>query len=103
MQAETRFKNRVMAFLETLPDCWFSKIQQVGIRGTPDILCCINGYFVALELKSSLAAEIAALQVHNLKAITNAGGISFISTPETWFNDMETLRELSNDRFQKAQ
>jgi hypothetical protein len=103
MQAETRFKTRVIDFLKSLPDCWFTKIQQVAIRGTPDIICCLNGYFIALELKSSLTADISALQSHNLKEITRAGGISLVCCPETWFNDRETLKQLTNISYKEAQ
>ena len=103
MQAETRFKQRVIEFLKSLPDVWFVKIQQVVTRGTPDILACINGYFVALELKRSSDANITALQGHNLSEITKAGGISLVSCPESWFKDRETLKMLLTHSLEEAQ
>jgi hypothetical protein len=103
MQKETAFKQKVISYLRTLSECWFVKIQQVSIRGTPDIICCLNGYFIAMELKSSLSAEISALQLHNLRQITNAGGISLVCSPETWFNDKEILQDLLNRSLKEAQ
>lgn len=103
MQRETRFKHLVLSFLRSLPNTWVTKIQQVGIRGTPDILGVINGYFIAIELKSSDLAHTSALQDHNLSEIRKSGGISFVMTPETWFKDRETLKSLSEDFMRKVQ
>lgn len=84
MQPETAFKVKVQAALKLLPHTWFVKTQQLSVRGTPDILCCIRGTFVALELKRSQEARIDPLQTHTLTGITNAGGESFVVYPENW-------------------
>ena len=97
MQKETVFKHKVLHFMRTLPHTWVTKIQQVVIRGTPDILACIRGTFVAIELKSTEDSVIAALQVFNLDSIKKAGGISLVITPETWFNDKKFLEDLANN------
>lgn len=44
-----------------------------GSRGVPDIIMCIKGFFVAVELKVG-DNEPTALQNHWLEKITDAGG-----------------------------
>lgn len=83
-KSETDFKEKVRPLLKKLPNCFFVKIQQVGISGTPDFLLCIAGRFVALELKKAQKAKITKLQLHNLQLIRDAGGLSFVTYPENW-------------------
>ena len=45
----------------------------LGNSGVPDFLCCINGYFVAIEAKAGKGVA-TALQLKNLAAIDLAGG-----------------------------
>lgn len=91
-KAETNFKVRVKAFLKTLPNTWHVKIQQVGLRGTPDLLCCVNGVFVAIELKASRTAPLDRLQAHTLKQIKKAGGTALVAFPENWPVVQEALK-----------
>ena len=71
-----------MKELAKLPDIWFEKIQQVGKRGTPDILLCVSGKFVGIELKKSGKEPRDRLQHHKLGLIEKAGGVSFVAYPE---------------------
>lgn len=88
MQPETRFKNRVMKRLKALPGTWWEKIQQVGKRGTPDILGCVRcakcdrGIFVALELKTN-EGVLAAIQEAKLDDIGKAGGWCGVLAPSS--------------------
>lgn len=79
---ETAFKEKVMVKLREIPSSWWVKIQQVGIRGTPDILGHIEGTFVAIELKKDVYSKIDELQTYNLNKIRDSKGISFIMYPE---------------------
>lgn len=92
---ETTFKEWVRAKLERLPNTKVFKIQQVGIRGSPDFLMCVNGHFVAMELKKSDKEEPAALQTWNLNCVTNAGGISVVCYPENWAAVWQCLKEIA--------
>jgi len=87
---ETKFKEKVMEDLDTIP-CWYSKIQQVAIRGIPDILLCIRGHFVAIELK--VDSELTPLQVYNLNKISKAGGAAYVATPKTWKKIFQEIKE----------
>jgi len=91
---ETKFKEKVVKDLKELRYIWFTKTQQKSLRGTPDIIGCINGYFFALELKSSRKGKISALQSYNLQKVVEAGGRSWIAYPENWeevFNEIKKI------------
>lgn len=88
---ETLFKEKVFKDLDTLPNCWYEKIQQVTIRGTPDILICANGEFVALELKLDHGSKIDELQAYKIRKIIKANGIALITTPQEWPKIFETI------------
>jgi len=59
-------------------------IQQRTIRGSPDLMGCINGYFLALELKSHEKAAVSPLQEYNIDSIIRAGGYALIVHPQNW-------------------
>jgi hypothetical protein len=90
-QPETTLKEKVLADLRQLPHTYAVKIQQVAIRGTPDILACIQGYFVALELKRDGKQKPDPLQLHELGKIEKAHGITLVVCPQNW---PETLKKL---------
>lgn len=46
--------------------------------GTPDIIACVNGVFVAIEVKKP-GGVVSALQMANIKLINNAGGTAFVA------------------------
>ena len=92
---ETVFREKVVAKLKQLPNCAIFSIQQVAIRGTPDLLVCLNGFFVALELKASQKAKVSQLQDYALRKIINAGGIAFIVYPANWEGIFQELLKLA--------
>ena len=94
---ETLFKERVREDLRTLPSTWFVKIQQVAIRGIPDFLVCIDGIFVAIELKASRLAARDPLQTWTLESIAKCGGRAFVAYPENWSETLEYLREIADN------
>jgi hypothetical protein len=91
---ETSFKEKVLKDLRKLPKSWWVKTQQVSISGTPDILGCLDGKFIAIELKRSLKASISPLQEYNLKLISAvACGVGIVTSPENWDKTITMLRE----------
>lgn len=68
------------------------KIQQSSIRGTPDIIMCLNGKFIAIELKIDDEAP-NALQRAKLDHIERAGGIALAITPSNCFQILAALRK----------
>ena len=48
-----------------------------GNSGVPDFLCCMHGYFVAIEAKAGKGTT-TALQEKNLKQIRDSAGIALV-------------------------
>lgn len=94
-KAETVFRNRIRPLLRALPNTIIFGIQQVAIRGVPDYLLCINGLFVALELKKDFKSKPSPLQEYTLEQIEKSNGISFVVYPENWNNIYSRLKHLS--------
>lgn len=94
---ETRFKNRIRPLLNALPNSWWVKTSQRSVRGTPDLLGCVNGMFIALELKRSESARIDPLQEHNINKIIAARGLAFLVFPENWQKVFQTLQRLAGE------
>lgn len=62
---------------------WYTKIWGGGYQksGIPDILMCVNGLFMGVELKG-LHGHPSELQLINTKAITDAGGAGIVLYPD---------------------
>lgn len=61
--------------------------------GVPDILACVNKYFVAIEVKAS-NGKPSELQLWNREEIRKAGGISIILYPDQWDDFTLLIRDL---------
>jgi pantoate kinase len=48
-----------------------------GSSGVPDFLCCVNGYFVAIEAKAG-KGQATALQLKHLRDVNASGGYTCI-------------------------
>ena len=94
-KSETIFKDRIMPRLRDIPYSWWDKIQQVSIVGSPDIYGCINGIFIAIELKKDAKSKISELQKYKLKNIDEAGGVALILFPENFEVNYKKLLKLS--------
>lgn len=79
---EGKFQEEVIKYLKSLPNCWYCKVWGGGYQrsGIPDILACINGLFIALELKRE-GGKPTPLQVYNIDKIKQSGGIGYILQP----------------------
>lgn len=90
---ETIFRQKVVRDLTTLPDTAIFSIQQRTIVGDPDLILCIRGRFVALELKSE-HGKLSKLQEYKLEKIRKAGGLAFVVFPDDWddvFINLKTI------------
>lgn len=95
---ETLLKEKVLADLKALPRTWAEKIQQVAKRGTPDVLACVAGHFVALELKRDESIDPDPLQAHTMDRIKNrAGGVTYVVHPLNWPHVLAALRRLAHE------
>lgn len=98
-KAETTFKEKAFSDLQDIRMAggrlWWVKTQQVSIRGTPDVLLCINGTFWAMELKKSNKDKPDPLQQYTLNEIKRAKGLSTTESPQTWKKTLEAVKILA--------
>ena len=90
---EKQFENKIKKFLKSY-NIWFTKIWGGGYQkaGIPDILACVNGRFVAIEIKGS-SGKPTELQKYNIKKINESNGVGIILYPK----DFERFEKLILD------
>ena len=94
MKPETQFRQaQVIPFLKTLKCTVYFPVQQVAIVGTPDMLLCCRGRFVALELKSR-GGTLSPLQKYNLDRVSARGGVAIVASPDNWAGVKSVLTAL---------
>jgi len=69
-------------------------IDQCAKSGTPDFLCCLNGRFIALELKTDTGV-VSKIQLVKMLDIRLAGGYSCVVTPSNFDNTLKALKKIS--------
>ena len=87
---EKNFENRIKKYLES-KGAWFVKFfaNAYTSSGIPDILCCINGRFVGIEVKQETGKPSLLQKVH-LKRIGDSGGIGILAYP-SGYDDLKKL------------
>lgn len=95
---EKTFENRIKKYLEK-KECWFVKFfaNAYTSSGIPDILCCINGRFVAIEVKQEKGKPSLLQEVH-LAKIKKAGGIGVLAYPSGYENLKKLIDNLIENR-----
>lgn len=85
MAAEKNFENKIKNYLKS-KGAWYVKYwagSKFTKSGIPDILACINGYFVAIEVKAP-DGEPSELQLHQINEIRKAHGFAMVVYPSGW-------------------
>lgn len=79
---EKDYEKKVKSFLKD-QGAWFVKTWSNGIQkeGIPDILACVNGYFIGIEVKAE-KGHPSDLQLLNIRRIRDANGIAMVLYPE---------------------
>lgn len=79
---ESQLKKKVMIRLPIVFGGWWHKTHGGPFqRGLPDIIGCVKGRFIAVELKApGREGRVTKLQMHILNQIHNSGGLSFSSS-----------------------
>lgn len=90
MAAEKQFENKIKKYLKD-NGYWSVKYFANGFTkaGIPDVLACVNGYFVAIEVKAP-RGKPSELQLYNVNQINGCGGFAVIVRPHQW----DLLKEL---------
>lgn len=79
-QPETKLKEKIRPLLDAISRSWWVKTSFFSIRGIPDFLGCVNGHFVAIELKKEHAKPDPSREVLQrwvCSRIRDAGGMAF--------------------------
>lgn len=99
MAAEKQFENKIKAWLKD-NGCYFVKFfaNRMTKTGVPDILACVNGHFVGIEVKAQ-NGKPSELQLYNVKKIRESGGLAFVVYPSGWDELKEILTGLRRDDF----
>lgn len=84
MAGEKNFENKIKKFLKDR-GCWYVKYfaNRNTRAGVPDILACVNGRFVAVEVKAE-NGKPTELQKWNVEQIKESGGIALVLYPADW-------------------
>jgi hypothetical protein len=91
---ETRFRKKVVEDLRDLPATVVFSIQQRTIQGDPDLMICMRGFFIGLELKSAYG-KASKLQEYKLDKIRKAHGLAFVVFPDNWNEILTNLTRLA--------
>ena len=88
MAQEKNYENKIKKFLKE-KNIWFVKYFANAFTksGIPDILACVNGKFVAIEVKAE-NGKPSELQLYHKKKIEESGGKAYILYP----NDFEKFK-----------
>lgn len=79
---EKKVKDKVVALLKARGVYYFFPATYgMGRSGVPDIICCVNGRFLAIECKAG-KNKPTELQVHELERILAAGGEAMVVNEE---------------------
>lgn len=88
--AEKIFENKIKDYLEE-HQCWHVKFFANAFTkvGIPDVLSVVNGYFVAIEVKSPNGTP-SELQKYNVKQINKCHGFAVVVAPKQ-FEDLKYM------------
>lgn len=90
---EKDYENKIKAYIESVGGWWVKFHGNAFTReGVPDLLCCINGKFLAIEVKSD-TGKPSKLQINEIRKINKAGGRADIYYPK----DFERLKKEIRD------
>lgn len=81
---EKKVKDKVVRVLkEEGVYYFFPATHGYGRSGVPDIVCCINGHFIGIEVKAG-KNKPTALQVAEIEAIRRNNGTAVVVNEENW-------------------
>jgi len=92
--SESNFRKRVLKFLKSYEiegKLVVITTQMVSLRGISDILLCVCGRFVAVELKAE-DGRPSELQTRFLQRIEHAGGHSYLLYPDGFEHFKEDIK-----------
>ena len=93
---EKQFENKVKRYLKSKGIYYFKYFGNAySTPGILDLTLCINGRFIAVELKTE-TGKTSVLQDYNIKEIRRCGGIAIVLRPSEFENFKKMIEELLN-------
>lgn len=98
---EKTFENKIKTFLDG-QGAWYVKFfaNRMTKDGIPDILACVNGYFVGIEVKAQ-NGHPSDLQKYHCNKIREAGGFAFIVYPSGWDEFKKIIEGLHRETYSR--
>lgn len=87
MRSESSIQKAILKLLTARDDVWAVKTITTNRNGTPDIIACVGGHFVAIEVKAARGV-VAPLQTHQINLINKAGGTAGVARTTQEVKDM---------------
>jgi Holliday junction resolvase len=95
---EKKVKDKVVGILkEEEVYYFFPATHGFGRSGVPDIVCCVNGHFLAIEVKAG-TNKPTALQVREIEAIRRSNGVAVVANDENWDMVRGLVRKLKESK-----
>ena len=103
MGAEKSYENKIKRYLKER-GCYRVKYHgnYYSENGTPDILACVNGHFVAIEVKAD-NGHPSELQLVKIADIRKAGGFAYVAYPSGWNRLKDIIDGLLIDKFNREE
>ena len=81
VSSEKAITKKIRDWLKLQPNVWFFKVHggPHQAAGVPDLILCVNGHFVALEVKRP-GKKATVLQTRTIQQINNSNGDAHIVT-----------------------
>lgn len=101
MKAEKIFETKIKRYLDTV-GAWYVKFfaNRYTEEGIPDILCCIDGYFLGIEVKA-MDGKPSLLQLNKVGEIRKAGGFAFVVYPSGFEMFKKFVEDLKKEKFHR--
>lgn len=98
MAEEKTFENKVKRYLKSKGVYHFKYFGNAySTAGILDLTLCVNGHFVAVELKAE-KGKLSPLQEYNIKEIEKSGGIAIVLRPSGFESFKKLIEELLSDK-----
>ena len=101
MAAEKIFENKIKRFLDERGAYYVKFFANAYTKnGIPDILACIHGNFVGIEVKAENGRP-TPIQLFNVRKINDAGGFAFVLYPSAFSAFKKFVEGLQRDEFDR--
>lgn len=80
MLPEKKVENQIKHYLMSINAYFIKTIGGSVPAGTPDILACVNGHFIGIEVKKPVGGVVSELQKLKIREINHSGGLAFVAS-----------------------